>query len=65
MPTADVIAAARTALTSLLSLRKVTGKTAAVKALNAAIDLAIGEARQILDQPARRPEQALRRFGEG
>ena len=65
MPTASTIAAARTALTSLLSLRKVTGTTAAVKALNAAIDLAIGEARQILDKPARRPEDVARRFGEG
>ncbi|WP_237482881.1 hypothetical protein [Lichenibacterium dinghuense] len=65
MPTAHAIAAVRTALATLLSLRKVTGKTAAVKPLNNVIDVAVEEARQILDQPARRPEQALRRFGEG
>lgn len=65
MPTAHATAAARTALETLLSLRKVTGKTAAVKPLNNAINVAVEEARQILDQPARRPEQALRRFGEG
>ncbi|WP_237482976.1 hypothetical protein [Lichenibacterium dinghuense] len=65
MPTAHAIAAARTALETLLSLRKVTGKTVAGKPLNNAIDVASGEARQILDQPARRPEHVARRFGEG
>lgn len=46
--TAHTTAAARTALHILRSLRAVTGKTAALKELNAAIDTAIAVAERLL-----------------
>ena len=64
MPTAYTTAAARTALQTLTSLRSVTGKTREVRDLNAAIDAAIREAERLLAEPARRPEQVARWFGE-
>lgn len=70
MPTAYSVAAARTALKTLTALRGATGKTAEVKRLNAAIDVAITEAEAIVTEaerglpPARRPAEGLRRLGE-
>ncbi len=71
MPTAHTTAAASTALETLTALRQVTGKTKEMRALNAAIDAVIAEARAILDAKAAeeqgtratRPEQVARGFG--
>ena len=71
MPTAKTTAAASTALEMMTALRQVTGKTQEVRALNAAIDAMIAEARAILNAKAAkepdarviRPEQVAQRFG--